>query len=259
MSPFLIALLFGAGLVGGALNAVAGGGTFFVLPALLIAGVAPISANATSTVVLWPAAIGSLVAYRPHVGAVRAWMWLAAPSLAGGLLGAWLLLGTAEVVFVRLMPWLLLGATGLFAFGPRAVARPPTSVGLGASRAALSVRIAIGAGQALVGIYGGYFGGGMGIVMLALYSLTGVPSVHALNGLKALQIVCINGVAVATFVARGAVDWPAAVAMVGGSVLGGWLGARTAQRVDVGKVRNFIVAVALGLTGWLFWRGYGAS
>jgi uncharacterized membrane protein YfcA len=248
-------LLFAAAAGGGALNAIAGGGTFLSFPALLLAGVPPVQANATSTVALWPGAIGSFAAYRSRLPLVRRYVVLVVPSFIGAAAGAQLLVSTSELIFVRLMPLLLLAATLLFAFAEPITRAVQVRVHGGAAWGLVLLAL----GQGVIAVYGGYFGGGMGIVMLALYALTGIRDVNALNALKSLQIVCINGIALATFAARGTIAWPEAGVMVLGGALGGWLGAHGALRVEPRKLRRTVVVVGLALTAWLFARTWGGS
>jgi len=202
-------LLFLAAFVGGALNAVAGGGSFITLPTLLYSGVAPVSANATSTLAMWPASLASALAYRAEIGRSRAWMLrLGAISLVGGLLGGLLLVRTSDESFVRLLPWLMLVAATMFSFGSRITA---WARGRKGSVAAAGAPATGHAGsihnvhvplwtlplQLLIAIYGGYFGGGMGIMMLAAMAVAGMTDMHEMNGLKTVLAIAINGVALA--------------------------------------------------------------
>ena len=257
MTVLEAALLFGAALAGGALNSVAGGGSFLTFPSLLFAGVPPVQANATSTVALWPGSLTSVAAYRRELRGRTGLGFLAGVSVAGGLLGALLLLRTPQGVFVRLIPFLLLLATLLFTFGSRltrfvhghlnahlaGTAAPPWLTLLGV--AALQLTIAT---------YGGYFGGGIGILMLASLALLGLDDIHVMNAIKTLLAACINGVAVATFVVAGAVAWPQALVMVAGAVIGGYGGAHFARRLHPASVRRFVIAVGFILSLYFFLR-----
>ena len=242
-------LLAGAAFCGGALNAVAGGGSFLTFPSLLFAGVDAIRANATSSVVLWPGGMASALAYRRQLAASRHRMgWLVLASLLGGGLGAWLLLWTPAPTFARLIPLLLLMATLLFTFSE------PLLAGLrqrGGGELSFPVVACL---QALVAIYGGYFGGGVGIMMLALFSLLRSESIHTLNALKALLAGAMNGVALILFVAKGAVDWDKGLVMMGGAIAGGYLGATFAQRIPPRQVRRFVVATAWAMTAYFSWK-----
>jgi uncharacterized membrane protein YfcA len=242
-------LLFVAAAVGGAINSVAGGGSFVAFPALLFAGVPAVPANATNTIALWPGSLASAVAYRRELRDVRrALLPLGAASLAGGLVGSLLLLRTSDHTFVLLIPWLLLFATVLFSFGGAVTGRLRAG-----ARASLGV--AIGA-QLLIGVYGGYFGGGIGIMMLAVLSLLGMTDIHRMNSLKAVLGTLANGVAVVTFVVAGAVAWAPGAVMIVGGVVGGYAGAAMARRVEPGLVRKLVLAVAWSMTGYFFLRTY---
>jgi uncharacterized protein len=265
-------MLFVAAFLGGALNSVAGGGSFLTLPALLYAGVAPVSANATSTFAMWPASLSSAVAYRREIGQARAWTArLGFISLVGGLLGGLLLVRTSDESFVRLLPWLLLLATVTFTFGGhvaawtrrRSAARavPPMTdasvadhVGRDAEASAVQPPLWMLPVQLVIATYGGYFGGGMGIMMMAGMAIAGMTDIHEMNGLKTVLAIAINGVALATFVATGAIAWTPGVVMVAGGVAGGYLGASTARRVSSAQVRWFVIAIAWAMTVYFFIR-----
>lgn len=249
MEPLLLALLVAAAAGGGAMNAVAGGGSFLTFPSLILAGVPPVSANATSAVALWPASVASAAAYRDDLRHERRVLLLfGLASLAGGLLGALLLLLTPERTFAGLVPWLLLAATLIFAAGPR-ITRELRARDM---HAPFWLMVSV---QLVVAVYGGYFGGGMGILMLAALSALGMDDLHAMNGLKAILGVAINGVAIAAFALAGIVVWPLALAMFVSSIAGGYFGARLARRVDVRSVRAFVIAVGAALTLYFFLKG----
>jgi uncharacterized membrane protein YfcA len=237
--------------LGGALNSVAGGGSFIAFPALLFAGLPPISANATNSVALWPAALASVYAYRKDIDlGRRTLLVLGATSLLGGLAGALWLLHTPDATFVKELPWLLLGATVLFSAGPRVAKKLQTS---GEARHAL---VLTAVAQLMISVYGGYFGGGMGILMLAAMPLMGMQNIHTMNGLKSILGVLINGVAVVAFIVGGAVAWGPGLAMIAGGLLGGYGGATLAKTVDPKWVRGFVASVAWAMTAYFFWRAY---
>lgn len=240
-------LLFLAGAAGGALNSVAGGGSFIVFPSLLFSGIAPVAANATTTVGLWPAGVASAAAYRRELPRDRSLGWLALASAAGGGIGAKLLLGTSDATFATLIPWLLLAASVVFTFGPRFTARH------GSARLPLAVGVGV---QLLISSYGGYFGGGMGILMLATYTLMGMVDIHAMNALKVLLGVLINGVAVVAFLVAGKVELATAAPVAVGSVAGGFFGAAVARRVDPKHVRKLVLVLAWAMTAFFFYRTY---
>ena len=258
--------LFLAAFVGGALNAVAGGGSFIGLPALIFAGVPAVSANATNTLALWPASASSAWAYRREVSATRSWIVsLGGASLAGGIIGGFLLLRTSDAAFVRLLPWLLLVAAVTFSFGgviqhlvgeaPQhpAGAAPQHPAGA-AQHVTETAGVAVLLLQFAISIYGGYFGGGMGIMTLATLTIAGMSNIHQMNAVKSVLAVIINGVALAEFVALGAIAWAPGAIMVAGGIAGGYVGAATARQVDPRYVRNLIMVVAWGMTVYFFVR-----
>jgi uncharacterized membrane protein YfcA len=248
--PTLVFLFFAAAL-GGALNSVAGGGSFIAFPALLFSGVAPVVANATNTVALWPAGLASAFAYRRELPGPRSTLIvLSTSSLVGGVAGAVLLLKTSETTFVHLLPWLLLVATVLFTFGKQLTSRLPAA---GSSRGTL---VAVACAQTVIAVYGGYFGGGMGILMLATLSFMGMTNIHAMNAMKTILSTVINGVAVIAFVIAGAVAWRPGSVMVVGGILGGYVGATLARRIAPARVRTFVGAVAWAMTAYFFLRAY---
>jgi len=247
-------LLFVAGVLGGALNSVAGGGSFVAFPALLFTGVPPIPANATNTIALWMAAIASGGAYRSRLNiSKRIFVPLLIASFIGGLAGAFLLVKTPAHTFMRVLPWLTLGATLLFAFGNK-LARNRGSVLEGE----ISDSSLIGASvfQLAVAVYGGYFGGGMGIVMLAMLAALGMTDIHTMNALKSVMAVVINGVAVVLFIVYGAIYWKSGMVMTAGAVAGGYAGAHYAQRLPRAWIRWFVVLVGTGMTIYFFLKAY---
>jgi uncharacterized membrane protein YfcA len=247
-------LLFLAGVLGGALNAVAGGGSFIAFPALLFAGVPAIPANATSTIALWTAAVASGGAYRSRLNVPkRIFIPLLIVSLIGGLAGAFLLLKTPAHTFMRVLPWLTLGATLLFAFGNKLAGRRGSVLEGDTTTTALAVATVF---QLVVAVYGGYFGGGMGIVMLAMLAALGMTDIHAMNALKSVMGGVINGVAVLAFIAAGAIYWWHGMVMIGGAIAGGYAGAHYAQKVPRAWIRWFVVLVGVGMTIYFFVKAY---
>jgi uncharacterized membrane protein YfcA len=245
-----------AGALGGALNSVAGGGSFIAFPALLFTGVPPIPANATNTIALWTAAAASGGAYRKQLDVPRRVMIpLLAASLVGGLIGALLLLKTPAQTFMRVLPWLTLGATLLFAFGKK-LAGGRQSVLEHEHEASTAALVGTTLFQLCVAIYGGYFGGGMGIVMLAMLAALGMTDIHAMNALKSVLGFVINGVAVVTFVLARAVYWKHGIIMIVGGIIGGYLGAHYALKLPQKWIRIFVVLVGAGMTAYFFWKSY---
>jgi uncharacterized protein len=246
--------LFVAGALGGALNSVAGGGSFIAFPALLFTGVPPIPANATNTIALWTAAAASGGAYRKRLDVPRKVMVpLLAASLVGGLIGALLLLKTPAQTFMRVLPWLTLGATLLFAFGKKLARGRVSVVEHETTGAALAGATLF---QLAVAVYGGYFGGGMGIVMLAMLTVLGMTDVHAMNALKSVMGFVINGVAVVTFIVARAVYWKHGIIMIAGGIAGGYLGAHYAMKMPQVWIRRFVVLVGAGMTVYFFWTSH---
>ena len=241
------------------MNAVAGGGSFLTLPALIVAGVSPVVANATSTLALWPASLSSTFAYRRELRSSRQWLIaLGVTSVLGGLAGAVLLVRTSDDAFLRLLPWLMLVAAATFTFGSKLRPKPkdgaapshPFEHGAVWRPALLGVVFA----QLLISTYGGYFGGGMGIMMLATMALAGMTNIHEMNGLKSFLGVAINGFALATFIITGTISWRYGLAMAVGATLGGYSTAAFARRLDPRYVRWFVIVVGWGMTIYFFVR-----
>ncbi len=253
MALHTLIFLFFAGALGGALNAVAGGGSFIAFPALLFTGVAPIAANATNTVALWVGVTASTGAYRKHLDLSRRVMIpLAITSLIGGIAGAYLLLHTPPQTFLRVLPWLMLGATLLFLFGGR-LARSQNGLAHDISTSALVFASVF---ELVVAVYGGYFGGGVGILNLAMLAIVGMTDIHAMNALKVVLGGIINGVAVVTFIVAGAVVWKQGAIMITGALLGGYLGAHYSLKLPQAWIRAFVIVVGIGMTAYFFWKAY---
>ncbi|WP_350447716.1 sulfite exporter TauE/SafE family protein [Pseudomonas solani] len=244
-----ILLLLLAGFAAGGMNALAGGGTFFSFPALLAAGLPPVTANATNAVALWPASLAASWAARDQLRPLGRWLLpLVAISLLGGLGGGLLLLAGGDEVFRRLIPWLLLAATLLFAASPwlsRLVNRQREAGALPRHG------VAGGLAHALVAVYGGYFGAGMGILQLAAFSIEGHPLLRA-NALKNLLSSTIYSVAVVTFVAAGRVSWAELAVLLGAASCGGYAGGALARRLPSRWLRWLVIAVGTGMTAYYF-------
>lgn len=241
-------VIFAAGVAAGAINSIAGGGTLISFPALLWIGRDPIVANATNTVAIWPGSLAGAYGFRRELSTVRRWLLLLiVPSLLGGALGSWLLLRTPSSVFERLVPFLILGATLLLAFQELISKRfiPPT-------RQEPHHLTAVFIFQLLVGIYGGYFGAGMGILMLAALGLIGLTDLHQMNGLKNVLAVAINGIAAIYFAFAKAVSWNDVLVMMTGTLIGGYLGARLARRLGRRFVRIAVVVIGMVMSVALF-------
>ena len=228
------------------MNSVAGGGSFLSFPALVFAGVPAIPANATNNAAMWVGTFGSARAYWPDVRPHKRMLYsVLAVSSAGALIGAMLLLLTPAAAFDRLIPWLLLFATVVFAASPlltKAHTGDPSHRGW---------QLIV---QFFVSIYGGYFGAGMGILMLAVLSFSGLPSFNATNGMKNVLSVAINGVALIPFVVARVVDWPFAVVMAVAALLGGYVGAKFFRRVSGTVARTIVIAIGVTMTIVFFVR-----
>jgi uncharacterized membrane protein YfcA len=248
MTITMILLLGAAGFLSGAVNAIAGGGTFLTFGAMTLAGIPPIVANATSSIVQFPGYVTSTLAYRKEISSRwRSAILLAVVSAIGALVGSMALLALDNPSFRALVPWLLAAATTVFAAGPWL--KPSGS----AERPANSVACVVG--QALTAIYGGFFGAGMGIMMLAVLGLTTGGSYHHLNALKNMLAMIIAAVAIAVFIGGGVIAWPETLVMMPAGALGGYCGVWLARRVPQAVLRWCVVAVGFGLTIYYFVTG----
>jgi uncharacterized protein len=244
---------FGAAFVAGAINSVAGGGTLVSFPTLIWLGLDSVTANATSTVAIWPGTIGSMVGYRRELGAAEPrFLALIVPSLIGGIVGAMLLRMTPSSVFDRLVPFLILFATMLF------MAQEPVQRKLktGSTGARSSTGWLVGAMlfQLGVGLYGGYFGAGIGILMLAALSILGLKEIHEMNALKVILGGTINGVAAAYFIWKGMVYWPYVLVMAVGAIAGGYGGAGVARKLGGRTVRRIVIGIGFAMAVSLFFK-----
>ena len=248
MNPlFLVA---GAGLIAGMMNALAGGGTFVTLPALIAAGVSSVNANTTSTVALFPGQLTSTWAYRDGLGSIGSvpLRSLLIATFVGGALGAVLLLRTPIKTFDMVLPWLLAIATASLAFGSRLGEMLRRRWRIGAP-AVLAV-------QFCLGIYGGYFGGGVGIMMMAVWSLLSDRTLKSFNAPRTLLVCAANPVAVLIFVAAGAVRWREGLVLLAAAILGAYCGSRIGRRAPAGAIRAVTVWLSVGITLAFFVRAY---
>ena len=238
------------------MNSVAGGGTLVTFPALIFVGLPSIAANATSTVALLPGTLGSAAGYRNNVRTVRHWLRLFGPvSLLGGLIGGILLVRTPTNVFDALVPFLILFATILF------MAQSIFNRFIGVSSESSHARSAAWKPGAIVfqfavALYGGYFGAGIGILMLASLGLLGFENVHEMNTLKVILGFLINVVAAIYFIASGLISWPDAGIMAVGTIAGGYTGAHVAQRIPQAHVRRVISAIGLIISAVMFYKRF---
>ena len=261
MTLWEVLLIVLGGFAAGAVNAIAGGGTFFSFPALLAVGLPPVMANASNSVALWPASLSGAWAYRKELARYRRYLLpMGLASFLGGAAGGLLLLRAGDARFSALIPWLLAFATGLFAFSPQLSKalrriRPRTELSTGGEH---------GAGapggwlvQLLVSIYGGFFGAGMGILMMASLAIGGHEDVQHINALKNILSAVIYSVTVVTFIIAGAVSWPQTVVMLLAASLGGYGGARMARNIEGPWLRRLVIAVGSALTAYYFYKVLG--
>ncbi|MFV0514785.1 MAG: sulfite exporter TauE/SafE family protein [Jhaorihella sp.] len=249
MTDYLLLAIaaFGAGIV----NTIAGGGTFLTFPALVYTGVPPVVANATSAVAVFPGYLGGALGFRRELAVFEraALLRLVAITLAGGLAGSLLLLASSNRAFSVVVPFLLLFATLTFLFGAQ--------IRDWAARHSRGVTPQGALGLFAVSVYGGYFNGGLGIVLLALFSLWGMNAIHQMNGLKIGLSFVLSAISVATFSAAGFVEWPQAIVMMLAATLGGYAGAPISRAVPAWTVRAFIAAIGFGMSAAFFWRLVG--
>jgi len=245
----MLLILLAASLLGGAANALAGGGTFLVFPALLLAGVAAVKANATASLAMVPGSIVSAWVYRDSVRELsrRFMLMMLAASLAGSLAGSLLLMYTSNSTFSRLVPWLLLMAAAVFSAAPWL---RKAAAGLGGHQSL----VLLVAGQFLVAVYGGYFGAGMGVLMMAIYLAASDMNVHTAAGLRTVCAAAINVLAVVIFTWKGAVDFRVGLPMLVAGIAGGYWGARVVKKLNAEGVRRGILIYAWALTAWFFVR-----
>jgi uncharacterized membrane protein YfcA len=263
LTPAQHVAVAGVAVLAGAANAFAGGGMLLVFPALIGFGVPSLTANATSTVALWPGALSSVFGYRAEIANARQWvLHFAVPSVLGGLTGGILLTLTPQSRFDQIVPWLVLFATTLFIaqrpvldFLRRRVGyQAPDSGDITLRKPPRAFVIF----HFFIAIYGGYFGGGAGFIMLAALSLMGLTNIHQMNGLKLLFAATFNFVAIGAFVVKGLVDWNIGLTMALGAMAGGLGASRLAQRVPQSLVRVSIGVIGFGAAAWLYYQQYFA-
>ena len=248
-SPLLATAAFAAGV----LNAIAGGGSFLTFPALVFTGVPPIVANATSALAVSPGYLGSTLGFKAELRELpsrRLWREMAICAL-GGVAGALLLLVTPAKLFSGIVPWLLLFATLLFAAGP-AIARWARAR---TEPAAVSAEPRWrDAALLVVAVYGGYFNGGLGILLMALYTVAGESRLNVVNALKNLNSLVLSWLSVGAFVVAGAIAWPPGLLMMVAATAGGFFGARWSKRLPAAWVRMGVIATGLVMTALFFLR-----
>ncbi len=250
---FHAAAAFGSAFLAGAINSIAGGGTLVSFPTLIWLGLDSVTANATSTVAIWPGTVGSAWGYRRELRTAEPrFLAMIGPSLAGGLLGAWLLRFTPPSVFDRLVPFLILFATLLLMVQDLIQRRLKTAD----AKAHHSTKWFVGGMlfQFAVGVYGGYFGAGIGILMLAALAILGLEDIHEMNSLKVIFGGSINGIAAVYFIVQNMVRWPYVLLMAVAAILGGWGGAGTARKLGRTAVRRIVIMIGFGMAISLFIR-----
>ena len=242
-----------AALAAGAANTIAGGGTIISFPVLLWLGLPSVQANATNAVGLWMGNVGGAWSYRARLATLeRRWRWLALPSLIGGGLGAWLLVNLPENWFDWVAPFMVIGASILVAVEPVIRKRLAALFSKGGS----SGKIGPVLGVLLVSAYGGYFGAGIGLLVLVSLALLGLDDLHLANGFKNVLVAGLKGVAVVYFIVSGVVDWPLALMMVGGSTVGGWGGGTLVREVKPETLRLIIVLIGTAMGAIMVVRTY---
>lgn len=248
------AMLAAAAFAAGVLNAIAGGGSFLTFPALVFTGVPPISANATSALAVSPGYLGSTLGFKSELRELPRSVLRREAAIAalGGVIGALLLLVTPGKLFVGIVPWLLLFATVLFAAGPAIALRARSASARSQGLAKWRVP-----GLAAVAVYGGYFNGGLGILLMALYTVTGESRLNTVNALKNLNSLVLSWLSVAAFILAGAIAWRQAVLMMVAATVGGYVGAHGAKRLPVAWVRALVIATGLGMSAVFFARNTG--
>lgn len=245
-------MLILSAILAGIVNTIAGGGTLLTFPALqAFGGLIPVQANATSTVALVPGSLAGAWGFRRELQGTGPWLWLLIPpSLLGGLIGSLLVVRLDPRTFAVMVPWLLLTASLLFMMQPLMARRfPPRGDG---KLPSVGARVGVVIFQFLVAIYGGYFGAGIGILMLSSLGLMGLGDLNRMNAIKTLLAACMNGVSVIVFVAQGAVDWPLAMTLAPAAIVGGLLGASVGRKLPRLIVRWFVILIGLGLAVYYF-------
>lgn len=251
MTLLEIGVFFGVTFVAAAINSVAGGGTFLTFPVFILNGLTALQANIMSTIALWPGTIASAYGYRSELEADRKTLIpFLIIGVIGGAIGALLLLCTPEVTFKALVPWLLLIATLIFTFGRQGIALMHRVFPEKKERRGTGMAL-----QFIIAIYGGYFGAGIGILMLAMLQILGHSNIHRMNALKTVLGASINAVTALIFVFSGKVLWSVAAVMVAGGISGGYVGARMALKISPEKVRTLVSLIGFIMTAYFFLPG----
>ena len=250
-------LLFAAGLLGGMINSLAGGGSFVIFPALLFAGVPPVLANASNTYACLPGYVTGAIGYWKHIAPHKGRLALyCALGLVGGYLGAEALMRISDEMFAGIIPWLMAFAVAIYIFGQR-INRFFAARSVGSQRAARAGAAGLSVLLLAISFYGGFFNAGLGIVLLAWLALAGFEDVHAMNGLKLLISSVISVVAVMRFAATGSIAWVEGSVALAGAMVGGFAAAYFSHLVPAKVIRGFVIVYGVGLTGYFFWGVYG--
>jgi uncharacterized protein len=244
-------VIFLAAFAAGMVNSVSGGGTLIAFPALVWTGMDPVIANATNTVALWPGTIAALIARRDELrGSARTLLIFGAPSLAGGLLGAIVLIHTPVAIFRVVAPGLMLFASVILG-AQELLGRNAERLSIGDAEPSLRGWVLIAGAIFMIAIYGGYFGAGIGILILAVLGAAGLTDIHRMIALRVFCSMCVNGIAAVYFALYSPIDWRAAATMVVAQIAGNWIGASVSRNIDAAKLRRSIVAFGLVMSGLL--------
>lgn len=253
-----ILLLFAAGLIGGTLNSLAGGGSFIMFPALLFAGVPPVIANASNTYACLPGYVSGFIGFWKHLKPYRRRLfYYVVIGLVGGFFGAETLMRVTDAQFAAVIPWLMAFAVVIYIYGG-AISRVLARWSSGGRRLAQAHRIGLGLVLLAVSYYGGFFNAGLGIILLAYLALEGHEDVHVMNGLKLLISSVVSVIAVARFALDGSIAWFEGTAALAGAVTGGFLAAYFSHLVPARIIRGFVIVYGTGLTLYFFWITYWA-
>src|SRR5437870_5329938 len=244
VAPWKHGVVFAVAIAAGFVNAIAGGGSLLTFPTLVWVGIAPVAASATNTVGLWPGSLGGVVGFRRHLPERSVIVLLGVPSLVGGIIGAVLLLHTPQHVFEGLAPVLVLAATLLLALQEPLTKRVSRGRLVGERSGGFATAAVMF--PLVVGVFGGFFGAGIGIMMLAALAILGLTDIHEMNGLKNLLAILINGVAAVYFMTQGAILWTDAIIMAVASIAGGLGGAALANRLGRPLIRKAVIAIGVG-------------
>lgn len=251
-------LLFVAGVLGGILNSVAGGGSFITFPSLLFVGVPPVIANATNTFAACAGYVSGAYGFRQDIGKhPQSILFTVILSLIGGALGAYLLLSVSESLFLEAIPWLLLFATVLFLFGNKISEWSGKLVRKGSVSPVWST-IALSLFLVLVSAYGGFFNAGLGVIVLSYLVLAGYKDINQMNGLKLLVSSCVSLTAILVFVLDGSIDWPRGIVVMLGTLSGGYAAARVSRNVPQQYVKGFVAVSSVLMTTYFFYDVYWA-